>query len=106
MKKITMLASVLLSLTVSANPGSWTPSNTINQIIIENGVALIMMTNGVPSNYIPSECNQPYNQADLSTEHGKAVYALALSAKLANKKVSLALNCKGSRPKINLIRLN
>ena len=101
-----LLVSALLSLSVSANSGSWTPSNTIQNIIIENGVALIIMTNGVPSNYIPSECNQPYNQADLSTPHGKAVYSLALSAKLADKNISLALNCKGSRPNINLIRLN
>ena len=61
-----LLVSALLSLSVSANPGSWTPSNTIQNIIIENGIALIIMTNGVPSNYIPSECNKPYNQADLS----------------------------------------
>ncbi len=64
------------------------------------------MENGVPSSYIPSECNNRYNQADLFTEHGKAVYSMALAAKMANKKVSLALNCKGSRPRINLIRLN
>ena len=106
MKKIILLASALLSISVAANPGSWTPSNTVQQIMIENGIALIIMTGGVPSNYIPSDCNQPYNQADLSTEHGKAVYSLALSAKMANKNISLALNCKGSRPNIKLIRLN
>ena len=106
MKKIITTLSTILSFSVLANPGSWTPSNEINQIIIENGIALIMMDGGVPSSYIPPSCNQPYNQADLSTEHGKAVYSLALSAKMANKKVSLVLNCKGSRPNINLIRLN
>ncbi len=97
---------ILLSFYSVASPGSWAPSNNISSIIIENGIALIIMENGVPSNYIPPECNQPYNQADLSTEHGKAVYSLALSAKMASKKVSLALNCKGSRPNIKLIRVN
>jgi hypothetical protein len=106
LKKAIILASTLLSLSVSANPGTWTPSNTISKIIIENGIALIVITDGVPSNYIPAECNQPYNQVDLSTEHGKAVYSLALSAKMANQKVSLALNCNGSRPNIKLISLN
>jgi len=101
-----ILISVVLSFPSFANPGSWTPSNYISQIIIENGIALILMEGGVPSNYIPAECKQSYNQADLATHHGKAVYSMALSAKMANKKVSLALNCKGSRPNINLIRLN
>ena len=106
MKKLITFAGLFFSCTALAKPDSWTPSNKIHQIIIENGIALVIMEGGVPSNYIPAECNQRYNQADLSTEHGKAVYSLALSAKMANQNVSLVLGCKGSRPHISLIRLN
>jgi hypothetical protein len=97
---------IVLSFISYSSPGSWTPSNAINQIIIENGIALIIMKAGVPPSYIPPECNQRYNQADLSTPHGQAVYSMALAAKLAGKEVSLVLGCSGSRPVINLIRLN
>jgi hypothetical protein len=95
----------LLSFNASALPGSWTPYQPIATIIIENGIALILTQGGVPAAFIPPACNQIYNQAVLSTEHGKAVYTLALAAYLANKPVSLALGCNGSRPSIDLIRL-
>ena len=90
-----------------ANPGSWIPaSQKISTIIIENGKALIVLEGGIPSTYIPPECNSPYNQADLSTEHGKGIYSMALAAQLAGKKVSMALSCSGSRPFITHFKLD
>lgn len=95
----------LFSCAASAQPGYWTPYQAIQTIIIENGVALIVVKGGVPAEFIPTECNQAYNQANLSTEHGKAIYSLALAARLSDTPISMALECSGVRPSIKLIRL-
>jgi hypothetical protein len=97
---VVFLLSVL-SCTVFAQPGHWTPYQIIQTIIIENGVALIVVEGDVPAEFIPAECNQ----ANLSTEHGKAIYSLALAARLSDTPISMALECNGVRPSIKLIRL-
>jgi hypothetical protein len=95
----------VLSCAAFAQPGHWTPYQSIQTIIIENGIALIVVRGGVPTEFIPTECNQAYNQANLSTEHGKAIYSLALAARLSDTPISMALECNGVRPSIKLIRL-
>ncbi|ACA85762.1 hypothetical protein [Shewanella woodyi] len=94
-----------ISFVASAQPGHWTPYQTIQSIIIENGIALIVVKGGVPTEYIPTACNQAFNQANLSTEHGKAIYSLALAARMSDTPISMALECSGTRPSIKLIRL-
>lgn len=100
-KTIICFLFFIFSTAASATPGSWTPAfQYIESIIVEEGTALIIIKDGIPSGYIPTECNSPYNQADLGTEHGRALYSMALSAKLSHKPIKMALHCLGSRPRI------
>ena len=110
LKNILFFVGVSLVAQVSAAPGGWTPTpQKISGIVIEgsetNGTALILIDGGVPADYIPSECNSPYNTADLTTEKGRGILSVALSARLADKPVKLALTCRGSRPFITHIML-
>ena len=108
MKLIIFITLFLLNFCQSAlaAPGSWSPQfKEIRTIIIEEGTALILIEGGVHPDYIPEACNSPYNKADLSTEHSKALYSMALAAKLSGIKVKVALHCAGSRPRITHMQL-
>ncbi|TQV69647.1 hypothetical protein FKG94_22910 [Exilibacterium tricleocarpae] len=97
---------------ISAAPGELMPvAKKIDSIMIQAGAvnpeALIVIEGGVPVTHIPSECNAPHNTVDLTTEHGKSVFSMALAARLAEKPVRLALSCtsNGDRPLIKNILL-
>ena len=108
MKSILLIfICIIFSVNAFSSPGSWTPQfQKISTIIIEEGTALIMLEGGVHPAYIPEECDSSYNQADLSTEHGKAIYSMALTAQASGRKVKIALHCLGSRPRITHMRLD
>lgn len=83
----------------------------ISEIFIEGpdtGKALIVIEGGVPSAYIPPECNSgsdaSYNTVYLNTEKGRSIYSLALAAYMGGKPVKLALSCTANRPLITHIR--
>ncbi len=100
-----LLVTLFLSASAFSNPGSWTPYQKIASLIVENGMGIIVVEGGVPNNYVPPECNQQYNQVDLATDHGRAIYSMALAARLAGQPISMALGCFNGRPLINLMRL-
>lgn len=110
-----MLVTISLCATsfASANPGAWMPAaKKISSIIVEgndNGLALIIIEGGVPSEYIPAECraggDSAYNTAYLNTSKGRGIYSMALAAYIAGKPVRLALSCAGNRPLITHIQL-
>lgn len=80
----------------------------IENIIVEGdagGTALLVISGGVPEDFIPPACNAIYNTQDLSTSKGRGQLALALSAYMAGKPVRLALSCIGSRPLVTHISL-
>ncbi|MCW8825525.1 MAG: hypothetical protein OQK78_03780 [Gammaproteobacteria bacterium] len=109
-KKILFLIVISISTQVTATPGNWMPvAKNISGIIIEggenSGVATILIEGGVQAEYIPSDCNTPYNTADLTTEKGRGILSVALSARLSNMPVKLALSCIGGRPLITHIWL-
>jgi hypothetical protein len=58
---------------------------------------------GIPADYIPAECNSPYNTLDLSTSKGRAQLAIVLIAYSTTRPVKLALQCIGERPLITHI---
>ncbi|WP_196158985.1 hypothetical protein [Reinekea sp. G2M2-21] len=87
-------------------PGSWMPTaKPISDIIIDfdnSGKVLVLISGGVPGDYLPSGCQNKYNTLLLDSEKGQAMYAMALSAYMAGKPVKLVLspNCDGGRPLI------
>lgn len=109
--KLAFLSALVIPNFVHANPGSWMPTaKSISSIIIEgndDGKALILIEEGVPSEYIPSECrnggNSIYNTIPLNTDKGRGMYSLALAAYASGKKIKLALSCAGNRPLITHI---
>ncbi len=108
--KYLFLSIICLPMYCFSNPGSWTPSyQKIANILVEGGntgsSALIVIEGGVPSTHIPSACNSGYNTADLTTEHGRSIYTLALAAYMSGKPVKMALACAGSRPFITHLKI-
>jgi len=104
-----IVCSVVSSQLLSA-PGAWMPTaKKISGIVIEgsdiSGTALIIIEGGVQPDYIPTECNSKYNTVDLTTEKGRGILSMALSARMSDKPVKLALACKGNRPFITHIWL-
>jgi hypothetical protein len=109
-KNIFLVLIALLSFQALSNGGSWMPTaKKISGIVVEggetNGTALIIIDGGVPDDFIPSECKSPYNTIDLTTEKGRGILSVALSARMSDKPVKLALTCKGNRPFITHIWL-
>lgn len=111
-RPLLMASLIFFSGYISATPGDWMPeAKIIESIIVHpgpvNAEALIVIEGGVPASHIPSECNAPHNTVDLTTEHGKSVFSIALAARLAEKPVRLALSCtdNGNRPLITSILL-
>ena len=103
-----VMAMIAFSTTAeAAAPGEWTPSGLkISQIIIEGDTALIKIEGGVPSAYIPSQCNSELNTVDLNTVRGKNILALATVAKVSGITVSLVLgSCYGLRPLMTYIAI-
>jgi hypothetical protein len=98
-----------LPLNSLAVPGAWMPqARMIESIVVEGdagGTALLIISGGVPEDFIPPACNSGYNTLDLSTSKGRGQLALALSAYMAGKPVRLALSCIGSRPLVTHIWL-
>jgi hypothetical protein len=70
-----------------------------------DGKALIIIEGSVPPDFIPSECNSPYNTVNLTSEKGRAILSIALAAYMSGKPVALALSCIGARPLITNIRM-
>lgn len=111
MKKILFVLCVFgVSFQSYSAPGGWAPTyQNISEIIIEgnelDGKAFIVIEGGVPSDYIPPECNSPYNTVNLTSEKGRGILSLALAAYMGGKPVRVALSCAGSRPLVTNIRM-
>lgn len=103
------LGLLTLPLLTMAAPGDFMPeARLIENIVVEGdpgGKALLIIKGGVPSDFIPSACNSPYNTLDLSTTKGRGLLAVALSAYSLGKPVKLALQCIGDRPLVTHIML-
>lgn len=103
-----LVIGLFMSVSAAAAPGGWTPvAKPISDIIIDSsdsGRVLVMISGGVPKDYLPSACsegvNSQYNTINLETEKGKAMYAMALAAYVSAKPIKLALSCIGPRPLI------
>ena len=109
-KKTIILIFLFVSMQAYSVPGGWMPTKQkIAEIIVEgnelDGKALIIIEGGVPSDFIPSECNSPYNTVNLTSEKGRAILSIALAAYMSGKPVALALSCIGPRPLITNIRM-
>lgn len=111
-----ILALVLLMVLYAPNhvmsvPGDWTGSYyKISSLIVEkpNMAALLEIEGGLPSGLALTECDSQlrFLVIDLSSEIGKSIYSLALSARIADKPILLALGaCSGSRPEVTHIWL-
>ena len=106
-----VLALLIIPFSLQVVSEGWTPTyQKISGIIIEgaedSGTALIIIDGGVPAANIPNNCNSIYNTVSLKTEKGRGVLSVALSAKMADKPVRLALGaCSGTRPLITHIWL-
>jgi hypothetical protein len=102
-----LIALLTPSFIAMSAPGEWMPDALlIENIIVEGdtaGKAIIIIKGGVPTAYIPSACNSPYNTIDLSTTKGRSQLAVALSAYASGKPVKLALQCIGDRPLVSHI---
>ncbi|MDX1303038.1 hypothetical protein [Photobacterium sp.] len=110
LKKYYFILFAFCSFHVTAQPGHWMPTaKKISGIVVEgietSGKALIIIDEGVPDRFIPAECKSPYNTVDLTTEKGRGILSVALSARMADKPVKLALSCIGARPLITHIWL-
>lgn len=104
-----LLGFLCLPVNSMAAPGAWMPqARMIENIIVEGdagGTALLIISGGVPEDFIPPACNSIYNTLDLSTSKGRGQLAVALSAYMAGRPVKLALSCIGSRPLVTHILL-
>jgi hypothetical protein len=104
-----LLGFFFLPVNSLAAPGAWMPqARMIESIVVEGdagGTALLIISGGVPEDFIPPACNSIYNTLDLSTSKGRGQLAVALSAYMAGKPVRLALSCIGSRPLVTHIWL-
>ena len=104
-----LLGFLCLPINSMAVPGAWMPqARMIENIIVEGdagGTALVVISGGVPEDFIPPACNSIYNTLDLSTSKGRGQLAVALSAYMAGRPVKLALACIGSRPLVTHILL-
>lgn len=104
-----LLALLWLPLNSMAVPGAWMPeARMIANVIVEGdagGTALLVISGGVPADFIPPACNSIYNTLDLSTSKGRGQFVVALSAYMAGRPVKLALSCIGSRPLVTHILL-
>ena len=107
MKKIFFLMAICFSSLSQAAAGDWTGHKTITTLVIENNRAVIVLDNEVQTNYIPAECVSQFMVFDLADDHGKAMYALVLEARMNDKKINVTTNgcyTPSSRPLIDRVR--
>lgn len=106
-KIVVLCLLIVFSSIASAGGGTWMPeAKKIKHIIIEANTALVVIDGGVPSGNIPETCSSGYNTIDLTTEGGRAMLSVALSARVSGEPVKLVLTCfSATRPLITHIQL-
>ncbi|MCL1127817.1 hypothetical protein [Shewanella surugensis] len=112
LKKIPIYSLLLMSTNcfAGADAGQFSSYTKIQQLFIEGSetspVATLKFETSIPDTHKNDDCLSQYITIDLSTEKGKSMYALALSARMAEKEIRVTLPfCSGTRPLVNSINL-
>lgn len=109
-KKIFSLSLILISTCSHSSPGSFTPFAKLSSVIIEGSdeapVATIRFEGGIDSSYKNEACQSEHITVDISSEKGKSMYSMILSARMAGKEIRVTLPfCSGNRPLVNSVSL-
>jgi len=111
-KSISTSILLLISIKSIAAPGDFSPYSKISYLFIEGSddapVATLKFATNIPDSFKKDNCPSQYITIDISTDKGKAMYALALAARMADKEIRVTLpfcSASGTRPLVNAINL-
>jgi len=109
-KSISICIIFFISTKCIAAAGDFSPYTKISYLFIEGSdaapVATLKFASNIPDSYKNENCLSQYITINLTTEKGKAMYALALAARMADKEIRVTLPlCSGSRPLVHAMNL-